>query len=149
MKLSMRPTIGPDSEPTRLFLLAQIGVISGRCGPESELQQVDLDVEREGALAARAVEERNLVLDGPRRPQPLPDAVGVLVEAVIAGVVAPDAGDIKGFVDALPVFQVVLLVVALEKMGGEADLPPFLVHHLERRVELLLAGRVRVVAVED
>ena len=51
----------------------------------SKLQQFDLDVEGEGTFAAGAVEPRDLILHGPGLAQALPDAVALLVEAVVVG----------------------------------------------------------------
>ena len=82
-------------------------------------------------------------------PQALPDAVALLVEAVATGVVAPEGGDVIDLVEALAVFDEIFLVVAAQVVSGESDGPPFLVVDLERGVEFLLSGRVRIDSMKD
>src|SRR5258708_32357003 len=132
-KDTMRPTKAPMSKPS-----------CSSCPSWLKLQQLDLEVEREGAFAARAVEPGDLVFDRPGLAEPLPETVALLVEAVVAGVVAPEAGDIPGLVEAPAVFGIGFLVVVAGGVGGAAERPPCLVSQGARGAQFLLAGRVRI-----
>lgn len=105
--------------------------------PEAErawlkFQQLNLDIEGKGAFAAGAIEPSDFVFDGPSLTEALPDAVALFIKPCVPGIVAPETRDVEGFVESLPILEIVFVILVAQIVGGEAERPPFLINQLDR-----------------
>src|SRR5690606_36869651 len=70
------------------------------------------------------------------------------VEAMVAGVVTPQGGDVVDFVQAVPPLEEIFLIVVAKGVAREPDRPPFLVDDLDSGAAFGLTRAVRVEAMK-
>jgi hypothetical protein len=77
----------------------------------------------EAGFAALALQEGDLVFEGPEVAEVLAEAVDLLVELRLDGIVAPGAGEGKALVDPVGGVEGILLKLVAEELGAEAGGP--------------------------
>src|ERR1017187_4465136 len=104
-----------------------------------EAEGLDLHVEPEVALAARAGIEADDVGHAPRVSEILDETVGLLVETARPRIVAQAGQRVEAFVEMRPAVDMVVLDLMAEKIIGESQRPGGAVVEREAGVEFLHA----------
>ncbi len=114
-----------------------------------EAEGVDADVEAEAAFAALAAVKGDDVFEGPSVADVVADAVGLLVEALRAGVVAEVDQAFEDLVEAVRAAEEVVVEMAAEEVAGELNGPEVAVAEGDAGVEFLEGEILRREALID